>query len=188
MTDKAVISSLTYRSLESQKAALAGMPTFTIPDELAILFRKTTRKTINRLHVVSLGVIADTEKKCREFLALAKKGNAEIVSLEDGRTFSVNGNCDNIVKWWKDARRSGSAKIGAKLSAENKKAKSAEGIAKIKDRWPLPSSEWTTAALLKEAGVSLNTAKSHLGRRPIAQYNYQAKIKRAKRRQEAGRV
>lgn len=29
-----------------------------------------------------------------------------------------------------------------------------------------------------EAGISLNTAKAHLGKRPIAQYNYQAKLKR----------
>lgn len=182
MTDKAAISSLTYLSQESQKAALVGMPIFIIPDELHLLFRKTTRKSVSRIHVVSLGIIADKEKGFREFLAMAKKSNSEIVSQKDGRTFIVNGNCDNIVKWWKDARRNGSAKIGATISAEKKKATTKEAVDKIRARWPLPSSEWSTSVLLAEAGVSLNTAKAHLGRRPIEQANYAAAQKRKERR------
>jgi hypothetical protein len=78
--------------------------------------------------------------------------------------------------------KSKSAQIGARISADNKKAKAAEGIAKIKDRWPLPSKEWPTDVLLDEADVSFNTAKAHLGPRPIAQYNYQAAQKRKARK------
>ena len=46
----------------------------------------------------------------------------------------------------------------------------------------MPSKEWPTRVLLEEADISLNTAKAHLGKRPIAQYNYQAAQKRKERR------
>ncbi len=149
-----------------------------LPGDLPQLFRATTRQARDTIHVASLGVLADTEKSFREFLALAKKRRCEIFSCEDNRSFKLNGNCENLVKWWKDARRNGVAKIGAKMSADKKKSDSKAKVALITDRWPLPSKEWATKVLLHEAGISLNTAKAHLGKRPIAQYNYQAKLKR----------
>ena len=179
MTDKALISALTWRSLEMQRKAFADLPCFVAPDDLPQLLRPTTRKEADRIHVLSLGVIADKEKDFREFLALAKKRKVEIVSREDNQTFQVNGNCENLVKWWKDARRTGAAKIGANIGAEQKKAATKEAIDKIKDRWPLPSKEWSTAALLAEADLSFNTVKSRLGSRIIAQANHRAKVKRA---------
>lgn len=175
MTDKAIISEYTYRDLESQRKASGDMPVFVLPDDLPSLFRSTTRKTEDRYHVDSLAVLARKEDEFRKFLAEAKKRKAQIVSREDNQTFNVNGNCENLVKWWKDARRNGTAKIGGRISANRKKAISAEGIAKINDRWPLPSKEWPTSVLLEEAGLSLNTVKSILGPRPIAQYNYRTK-------------
>lgn len=178
MTDKALISELTWRTLAMQKAAFPDMPHFVMPDDLQWLMRPTTRKERDRVHVISLGVIADNEKTFREFLALAKKRKIELISREDNQTFFVNGNCENLVKWWKDARRNGAAKIGAKVSADQKKKETMLAIDKIRDRWPLPSKEWPTKVLLAEADRSLNTVKSVLGPRPIAQYNYQAKIKR----------
>ena len=175
MTDKAVISEYTYRTLKEQRDALGDMPVFVLPDDLSQLFRKTTRKTDDCLHVQSLGVLAETEVSFREFLSLAKKSKVKIASNEDEQIFVVNGNCEHLVKWWKDARRNGAAKIGARMSADRKKAVSAEGVAKIKDRWPLPTKEHPTMALLEEAGLSLNTVKSLLGPRPIAQYNHRVK-------------
>jgi hypothetical protein len=178
MTDKAVISAYTYRSLDSQRDAHVDMPVFVLPDDLPQLFRATTRQASYKIHVVSLGVLARNEEQFREFLALAKKRKAQIVSQEDDQTFVVNGNCENLVKWWKDARRNGAAKIGAKMSADRKKSDSNARVAIIADRWPMSSKEWSTRTLLKEAGLSLNTVKAALGKRPIAQYNYQAKLKR----------
>jgi hypothetical protein len=86
------------------------------------------------------------------------------------------------IELWTSARKFGAAKVGGRISADKRKAESAVGIAKIKDRWPRPSEEWPTSVLLKEAGISLNTAKAALGRRPIEQANYQAKLKRQKAR------
>lgn len=178
MTDKALISEFTWRSLEMQKEAFPDMPHYVMPDEAQWLLRPSTRKGRDRIHVMSLGVIADSEKKFRDFLADAKTRKVEIVSKEDGQTFVVNGNCENLVKWWKVARTNGAAKIGAQISAKNKKQATAMGIAKIKDRWPLPSEEWATKALLQEAGISYNTAKTLLPPRPVAQYNWKGKAGR----------
>lgn len=47
--------------------------------------------------------------------------------------------------------------------------------------WGLPSSEWSTAALLAEAGVSRNTINARLGTREVAQRRYQAAEKRRER-------
>lgn len=184
MTDKALISDLTWRTIAMQRKAFADLPCFLIPDDLQSLLRPTTRKEIDRLHVLSLGIIADREKDFREFLAAVKKRKCEIVSREDNQTFVVNENCENIVKWWKDARRNGAAKIGARMSAEKKMQLSAEAADKIRDRWCLPSKDWPTQVLLGEAGISLNTAKKFLGRRPLEQANYQAKMKRKERHEQ----
>jgi hypothetical protein len=172
MTDKAIISDYTYRTLASQRANCGDMPVFILPDDLQHLFRPTTRKTNDRFHVDSLAVLAKKEAEFRDFLSEAKKRKIEIVSREDNKTFIVNGNCENIVKWWKDARRNGVAKIGAKISSDAKKAITKAAVEKIRDRWPLPSNQWPTSTLLAEADLSLNTVKSVLGPRPIVQYNY----------------
>lgn len=126
MTDKAVISAYTYRSLESQREVFGDKPIFVLPDDLPQLFRSTIRKTKDCLHVVSLGVLADTEEKFREFLSLARKNKAKIASQEDGNLWVVPSNIENMVKWWKDARRKGSAKAGASIGAKKKKAAAEE--------------------------------------------------------------
>ena len=71
---------------------------------------------------------------------------------------------------------------GSRISAEKKKATSKAAVSKIADRWPKASDEFPTQTLLTEAGVSLNTAKRYLGKRPIAQYKYQVKLKRKARK------
>jgi len=68
--------------------------------------------------------------------------------------------------------------IGARKAAEIRLKDSKKAIDKIKDRWPLPSKEWPTKLLLAEADRSLNTVKSRLGSRIIAQANHRAKMKR----------
>lgn len=180
MTDKAVISEYTWRSLESQRKCFSeDIPVFILPYDESALFRLTRRQNTDTLHVISLGIIAENEKDFRKFMEKAR--DSFIVSAE-GHTINPKSNIENSVALWRDARRNGAAKIGARISADKKKATTKEAVAKIKDRWPLPSKEWPTAQLLKEAGISLNTAKAHLGKRPIAQYNYQAAQKRKERR------
>ena len=128
MTDKAVISEYTYRSLASQREASGDMPVFILPDDLSQLFRQTTRKTDDLLHVESLGVLAETEEKFRVFLDLAKKRKAQIVSREDNQTFPVNGNIENLVKWFKDARRKGSAVEGGRKGGATRFARKSRAL------------------------------------------------------------
>jgi len=131
-----------------------------LPHDLPSLFRPTSRKMSERFHVESLGVLAETELSFREFLTQTKKRKAEIVSREDNQTFIVNGNCENLVKWWKDARRKGSAKIGGERGAASKKAAIA---ALLKD---LTKEEYTDGAiknaqLVKKYGPSINAIKRY---------------------------
>lgn len=142
------------------------------------MLRATTRSSDNTIVVSSFANLANTEIGFTDFVKLCKKRGTWLKSIEENYLWHANHPIVDAVRLWKIGKSAGAGRIGAKISADNKKAKSAEGIAKIKERWPMPSSEWSTATLLKEAGVSLNTAKAHLGKRPIAQYNYQAKLKR----------
>lgn len=160
MTDKALISSYTYRTLESQRDTFTAFPIFVLPDDMSQLFRATTRKVSDRFHVESLGVIADKENDFREFLAQAKKRHAEIVSREDNQSFVVNGNCENLVKWWKDARRKGSAKVGGDRGGARKRAVIAERAK------GLTREEWTNGdiknqQLVAKYDVSINALKRY---------------------------
>lgn len=178
MSDKALISDLTWRSLEMQKKTFATMPHFTI-DEMHIMFRKTQRSIGDVIHIQSLGIVANNEKEFRVFLEIIKDRKAWLHSEdEDFMIHARNIKINEMVNMWKLARRDGAAKIGARISADRKKATTKECIAKIKDRWPMASRDYSTKSLLAEAGLSLNTVKSILGSRIIAQHNYRAKVKR----------
>lgn len=96
-----------------------------------------------------------------------------------------NTSCGKDISFYakkKDVVKSIAAQKAGQASGKKAKEISKRGIDRIKDRWPLPSAEWRTADLLEEADLSLNTVKSILGARPIAQYNYQAAQKRKERR------
>lgn len=160
MTDKAVISEYTYRTLESQRENSAGMPVFVLPQDMPQLFRATTRKSVDRFHVDSLAILGRKDEEFREFLNAAKKCKAKIVSREDKREFIVNGNIENLVKWFKDARRKGAGKIGGDLGATAKKAAIAERAK------GLTKEEWTNgsiknAQLVEKYGPSINALKRY---------------------------
>lgn len=158
MTDKAVISAYTYRSAESLRESAGDMPVFVLPDDLPQLFRQTIRKSRDCLHVESLGVLADTEEKLREFLALARKGKAKIASREDGNFWVIPSNIENLVKWWRDARRKGSAQIGASIGAKKKKAASEERAKGLtKQEWL--NSAIKNAQLVEKYDVALGTLR-----------------------------
>jgi len=174
MADKALISELTWRDMEMQKAAFPDMRHYIIPDDLPFIFRKTQRREKDVFHVMSPAIIADNEKDFKSFVEQAWKLGASIKSQE-GDLLHPDRKMKSVIAIWREARKKGTAKIGAKISADRKKARVKEACALIADRWPLPSSEHPTKKLLAEADISLNSVKSVLGSRPIAQYNYRAK-------------
>jgi hypothetical protein len=180
MVDKLYTSDLTWRTEKQQDWTMRMIPSGTIyrngqRDEM---LRPSQRKDPFKIHVASTAVLSDNEKDFRKFMQEAWKRKATIIDVEEVKELPPGTYLVKAVEQWKEARKNGVAKVGGQISAKLRKEKSAEAIAKIKDRWPLPSKEWPTKVLLKEAGVSLNTVKSLLGKRPIAQYNYQAKLKR----------
>ena len=161
MTDKALISEYTYRTLKSQREAFSDMPVFVLPHDLPALFRKTTRNGYDQFHCESLGVLAETENDFRKFIANAQSVNAHIYSREDQQNFTTKkGIEEHLVRWWRDARRKGSSKIGGERGAASKKAAIAE---KAKD---LTKQEWTNgtiknAQLVEKYGVSINALKRY---------------------------
>lgn len=187
MADIALLSELTWRSLEMQRAAYPDYPHFIAPDEIDIMLRPSSRADDLHIHTLSLAVIADCEKDFVGFLKGLKKRKAWLHSKEEEIVFH---NCtsgrhfDAVVKAWKQARRHGVQKIGGKISARKREADSKEKADLIRDRWPLPNKTWRTPVLLREVDLSYNTARKFLGPRPIAQYNYQAKLKRKKLKEE----
>lgn len=186
MAPKVYRSNLTWRTLDYQDSILApavpgwpDVPIYTGEDDLQNLLRPTTRKSIDDLYMASLAILAKHEDKFKKhFDALVKK--FRVIAVEEGIDWKTSG--PQAVKAWKLARKKDSGKHGGTISAERKKAETKEAIELIRDRWPLPSKEWPTSVLLDEADISLNTAKAHLGKRPIAQYNHEAKMKRKVRK------
>lgn len=177
MADKALISDYTWRSLEMQKVAFPDMPHYLAPDELPSLLRQSQRSEQMNIHVMSLGVIAPTQKEFKDFLKQAWKLKATIRTLE-GKVLAPGKGIAIAVAQWKEDRLHGAAKVGGRISADNRMKKSAEGAARIKDRWSMDSKTWPTKVLLKEADMSYNTAKTLLPPRPVAQYNYEGRSKR----------
>lgn len=182
MTEILVISDYTHRSRAMQQEGHPSeLPVFILPHDLTAIFRPTTRKDRLIIRTVSLGVLAETETDFSNFVGWLPK-DAKIISKEDECEISKRTPIKVAIALWRSARVKGAAAIGAKISADRKKANSAERCAKIKDRWPLPSKEWATNDLVAETGLSRKTVESILGTRPKAQWNYQAAQKRKERR------
>lgn len=183
MTFRAFISEYTYRTPEQQEAMfnkladLSAAPRYT-PEDFPILFRPSTRKSTDTLIAASVACFAKTEAAFVDLLNNCRKKGTCLEGLEEGFQWKPGQSTGGAIKAWRAARSKGSAVIGGRISAGKKEAASRGGCERIADRWPLPSQEWRTEDLLSEADVSYNTAIKFLGKRPIAQYNYQAKLKR----------
>lgn len=187
MAIKAYISDKTWRDKAYQKQLIGNKyasAAFYEDGDLSLILRSTARAGSSLIAVASFANIADNEKDFRLFVATCKKNGFSVADVE--RDFIWNPLARTpvtaLVHLWRTSRKSGAAKAGGIISAALKKIRSKEAVDIIKDRWPMPSKEWPTATLLKEAGLSLNTAKAYLGKRPIAQYNYQAAQKRKEKR------
>jgi hypothetical protein len=181
MTDKLIVSNYTYLTIEQQTSRCADFPVFTLPQDLSFLMRPTRRKETDVFHCANLAILAESEFHVRKFVREAWKLGA-VIRTFDGQTYSSACDIRSVAEKWKEARKSGAGRIGAQISADRKRAKSAEGIKLIREDWPKPSAEFSTEELKKRSGLSLNTIKAYLGSRPIAQYNYQAAQKRKERR------
>lgn len=164
MAEKALISKLTWRTLDSQRALFPGMATFEAPDDIKTMLRATQRKSEDKIFVASFGIIADNEKDLRSFGKLCKKRQANICSAEGQKEWRWYNSVNLLADWWREARRNGAAKAGGEATAKKAEEEFWEGFAKIKNRWHLVA-KGTNASkpLLKEAQTSRNTAKSYLG-------------------------
>lgn len=187
MAPKVYRSTLTWRTLDYQDSILApvvpgwpDVPVYTGEDDLQQLLRPTTRKTMDELYMTSLAILAKHEDKFKKHISALSK-RFRIIAIED----EWNGKGGRaVLAAWKLARRKDHGKHGGEKSAAHKKAETKAGIDLIRSRWPMPSKDWPTKALLEECELSLNTVKTHLGRRPIEQANYQAKLKRKASREQ----
>lgn len=155
--------------------------------------RPTGRPTQPSLYVASLAVLAWTEDDLINVVSGIIERGWMLFSVDDHHSFgspspaqTVRFVAERASLIWKGARiksrLEGAAKRGGAVSARVRGDRVSAGVEKIKDRWPLPSSEWSTAALLAEAGVSRNGVNARLGGREKAQIRYQAALKRKMKR------
>lgn len=165
MPDAALISDLTWRSLEMQKKVFPDMPHFIAPDEIKTMLRPSRRAKTLKIHVLSLAIIADNEKDLAEVVALIYGKNATLKCKETGKEYNRSGkNSCQIGEDWRTARRTGAAKRGGQAKAKKDERMFWEGFNKIADRWHLPAKgENASPVLLKEADISRNTVRAYLG-------------------------
>lgn len=194
-------------SIERQEAALGDLPSGAIvfidrldtrqrrAHQSASLLQRTeclrpTKRPARDevIRVASPDVLAWSEEDIQAVLAAVAARGARLVAAEGS---PVEDNPAAWVAAWSAARKrsrlEGAQLRGAAVSAARRSAVALAGVNRIKARWPLPSKQHSTAALILEAGVSLNTAVKHLGRRPLAQHTRaiaeKAKATRARRKE-----
>lgn len=155
-------------------------------DERDILLRSTTRKEKDTIYCTSLALFGDTEADISAFLKAAKARGLKLICVEeelrwDGKHPSIKA----LVGEWKDARKSGAAMRGAKISAETKKANTATKLAQIDHE--LRATNIPSRELLARVGIrAIGTIRNHYGKcREDLQRDYQAEQKRKARRQKA---
>ena len=183
MPFKLFVSDYTYRTEAQQIATLHTKPELITapvfrPGDEQTMFRPTTRKVSDTYYASSVACFAANEERFKEFLGLCRGKNVCLASIEEGWEWRPGQSTSNAVQVWKAARVNGAAKIGAKISGDKRKAESIEMVMAIQDKWALPSSRYTIKCLETLSGRSRNTIVSILGPRTLAQYNYQAKLKR----------
>jgi hypothetical protein len=188
MPDKVLITDFTWRTeaqqlatISAHKSSLVDATRYYDVEGRGFLVRPTTRREQVEVYVASLACLAEDEDDLIDFLRSAKKRGLRMVGIEENFAWTSTRSLVLTLKAFKAARNNGAAKVGARISADKKIADTKLAVEKIRDRWKLPSSEWSTADLLKEAGRSLNAVKAYLGSRIIAQRNYQAALKRKAR-------
>lgn len=184
MADKIFKSTWTWRTLAHQEKVLSeavpdykNVPQYIDDEGLAHMFRKTSRKSIDTIYVASVGLLGAEEDYVETFARELMTRGWRLVSIEekiDWKKVTVR----QVLDAWCFARINGAAMVGARISATNRKARIKMAVDKIKERWGMPSNIWPTKTLLEEADISLNSVKSILGSRIVAQSNHRAALKR----------
>lgn len=144
----------------------------------AQMLRPTARKGRGEaIHVASLAVLAWSAEDLLEVLNTIAARGATLVSATDQEV---------SVAAWREARdRARHERLqvaGAAVSAAKRRADTDAAIAEhVKPFWHLPSADHPTAALIERAGLTLNTIKSRLGPRQIAQFQHRQRLARRKK-------
>lgn len=139
--------------------------------------------------VASLAVLAWTADDMLACLTAAVARGAAVVALDAGLTIDATtpaAALSEAVAAFAEGRRKQQAvrrgEMGGKRSGDAREAEAKARAMLIKDRWCLPTRDYPTQDLLAEIGMSINTARKHLGSRPAVQRAYQAARKRAAKR------
>lgn len=141
------------------------------------LVRKTRRAEKDTIFCASLALLADDENDLVNFLKAVKECGHKIICAEESLTWS-GGKPIGIVKaQWVEARKTGSAMRGARISAQTKKANTAAAFALID--LELRSTAIPSRELLNRVGIkAIGTIKNHYGKcREDLQNAYQAEQK-----------
>lgn len=158
----------------------------------ASLLRSTTRKVDSPIYVASLAVLAWTIEDMLDCITRIAARGAELHVLDAGLQIGVGADVHALRQAveaftvGRKARAAGEAGLlGGEVSGKRRREQAKQAAETIRNVWCLPTSDYPTAELLKTAGISLNTAKLHLGPRPDAQRAHQAAIKRRKGKENA---
>lgn len=150
------------------------------------LLRKTGRRGAREtIYVASLALLAWELRDFQRCLVAAEARGATVVALDTGTEIPPDANRkaladagDEFVSRRKSAQTEGSLGTeGGKIAGARRWTAAEERCQKIAAKWPLPSEQYPTAVLLKEAGLSRNTVKLHLGKRSLAQDTHQRSMK-----------
>lgn len=159
--------------------------------ERASMVRPTSRRNGGgeTVYVASLPCVAWGMNDLTGFLASLMERSATLVVLDVGLTIPPDAGArvlNKAVETFAATKRQrvvGGSIVGATISANKRRAATDDAIARIRDRWPLPSKDYPTKALLTEAGLTYNTARDRLKARPEAQKWHLAAQKRKAMRQ-----
>lgn len=148
MPDVALISALTYRTIDKQRATYPDMPHFTI-EEIPTMLRASQRPVHLNVHVLSLACTADTEEDFRAFLKLMKTRKAALYSKEE-RLVGQKASDDHLVKVWRAARRNGAAVAGGQENSKRAELNFWRQFSIIKNDWHGPEK---SKVLMKRAKI-----------------------------------
>lgn len=154
------------------------------------MLRPTSRDTSNeKIYVASLCCLAWGVTDLTDFIAALMERGSTLISLDQEISLSPSSGAAIINRAVKEfiaskriANDGGGYMVGAVASAKKRRMSVDEGVAKISDRWRLPSRDYPTADLLKEAGISYNTAVDRLDRRPLVQKRHEQAMRRRRSR------
>ena len=136
--------------------------------ERAALLRPTSRRTVETVHVASIGVMAWRADDFAHVLEALGVRRATLVSHHEGLTFDCTRPADRrrAVELFPTARAEGGRQkgrlVGARRSAELRNAASKAAAEKVRDRWG--AAGYTEKALVAETGFSRNTIVRWLGK------------------------